>query len=116
MHGHASEAESHGTLGDARALPHREAGVEPQDTWRHQSPSLSGGGPGGKGHVATLEPSHTRRRVWSRGTHGNTGALPCRVAGPWHVTTPEPSSTGRRIWSAGHMATLEPFPVGWCAW
>jgi hypothetical protein len=32
MHGHASEAERHGTRGDARALPHREAGLEPWDT------------------------------------------------------------------------------------
>jgi hypothetical protein len=28
-----------------------------------------------------LEPSYTRRRVWSHGTHGDTGALPYRVAG-----------------------------------
>jgi hypothetical protein len=33
MHGHASEAESHGACGDAGALSHREAGLEPQDVW-----------------------------------------------------------------------------------
>jgi hypothetical protein len=33
MHEHASEAESHMARGDARALPHEEAGLEPQDTW-----------------------------------------------------------------------------------
>jgi hypothetical protein len=60
MHGHASEAESHGAPGDARALPHQEAGLEPG---RHRSPSLSGGGPGAMRHVATPEPSHTGRRV-----------------------------------------------------
>jgi hypothetical protein len=27
------------------------------------------------GHVAALEPSHTKRRVWSHRTRGNTGAL-----------------------------------------
>jgi hypothetical protein len=32
MHGHASEAESHGARGDDRALLHREAGLEVQDT------------------------------------------------------------------------------------
>jgi hypothetical protein len=43
MQGHASEAE---TRGDARTLPHRKAGLEQRNTWRHQSPSLPGGGPG----------------------------------------------------------------------
>jgi hypothetical protein len=33
MHGHASEAESHGARGDAGALSHREVGLEPQDVW-----------------------------------------------------------------------------------
>jgi hypothetical protein len=33
MHGHALEAEGHRALGGSRALPHREAGLEPQDTW-----------------------------------------------------------------------------------
>jgi hypothetical protein len=37
----------HRARGDTRALLHREAGLEPRDTWRHQSPSLPGGGPGG---------------------------------------------------------------------
>jgi hypothetical protein len=32
-YGHASEAESHGARGDARALPHWEAGLEPWNTW-----------------------------------------------------------------------------------
>jgi hypothetical protein len=32
-HGHASEPESHGARGDVKALPHWEAGLEPQDTW-----------------------------------------------------------------------------------
>jgi hypothetical protein len=81
-HGHASELESHGACGDARTLSHWEAGQEPQDTWRHRSPFLLGGGPGGIGHVATLEPSYTGRRVWSHGTHGDIRVLPCRVAGP----------------------------------
>jgi hypothetical protein len=31
-HGHASEVESHVTCGNARALPHREVGLELQDT------------------------------------------------------------------------------------
>jgi hypothetical protein len=34
------------------------------------------------GNVVTPEPSHTGRRVWSRRTRGDTGALPCRVAVP----------------------------------
>jgi hypothetical protein len=63
MHGHASEAEGHGARGDAWALLHREAGLEPQDTWQHRSSSLPGGGPGAMGHVAMLEPSCTWRRV-----------------------------------------------------
>jgi hypothetical protein len=28
------------------------------------------------GHVVALEPSYTRRLVWSHMTHGGTGALP----------------------------------------
>jgi hypothetical protein len=81
MHGHASEAESHGACGDARALPHWETGLEPQDTWPHWIPSLLGGGPRGMGYMVMPEPSRTERWVWSRGTCGDTGALPCRVAG-----------------------------------
>jgi hypothetical protein len=37
---------------------------------------------GTHGHVATTEPSHTRRRVWNRRTRDDTGALPYRVVGP----------------------------------
>jgi hypothetical protein len=33
-------------------------------------------GPRATGHVAALEPSCTRRRVWSHMTRGATGALP----------------------------------------
>jgi hypothetical protein len=33
-------------------------------------------GPRALGHVAALEPSHTRRQVWSHRTHSGTGALP----------------------------------------
>jgi hypothetical protein len=33
MHEHTSEAESQMACGDTRALPHREAGLEPQDMW-----------------------------------------------------------------------------------
>jgi hypothetical protein len=33
-------------------------------------------------HMATPEPSHTGRQVWSHGTRGDTGALPCRAMGP----------------------------------
>jgi hypothetical protein len=104
MHKHTSEAESHGKYGNVRALPYREAGLESQDTWRHRSPSLSGGEPGATGHLATPEPSHTERRVWSRGTHGDTGALPCRGGGPdgmGHMTTVEPFCTERWVWSHG---------------
>jgi hypothetical protein len=32
-------------------------------------------------HVATPEPFHTRKRVWSHGSRGDTEANPCRVAG-----------------------------------
>jgi hypothetical protein len=42
---HLKKAESHGARGDARDLPHREAGLEPWDTWQHRSPSLPGGRP-----------------------------------------------------------------------
>jgi hypothetical protein len=63
MHGHASEAECHEARGDVRALLHREASLGLQVTWRHRNPSLAGGGPGGMGHVVTLESSRTGRRV-----------------------------------------------------
>jgi hypothetical protein len=45
--------------GDARALLHREVGLEPRDMWRHWSPSLSGGMPSAMGHVVTPELSGT---------------------------------------------------------
>jgi hypothetical protein len=77
----ASEAESHGACGDVRALPHQEEVLELQGMWRHRSPSLWGGRPGGTGHMATPEPSHTGRRVWSHGTRDNTRALPYWAAG-----------------------------------
>jgi hypothetical protein len=32
-HSHASRTESYGARDDARALPHREAGLESRDTW-----------------------------------------------------------------------------------
>jgi hypothetical protein len=35
----------HGAHDDARALPHREVGLELWDTWQHRSPSLSSSGP-----------------------------------------------------------------------
>jgi hypothetical protein len=63
MHEHASEAKSHEAHDDARALPHWEASLEPQDMWRHRSAFLSGGRPGGMGHVATPELFHTGRWV-----------------------------------------------------
>jgi hypothetical protein len=132
-HGHTSEAKSHGARGDARALPHQEAGLEPQDTWRHRSPSLLGDEPSAMGNVVTLESSCTGKWVWSRGTCGDTKALPCRMVAPvargmWrrqsppalgdgsgamrHVVTlkrfPAPGA-GLELW--GHVATPEPFPA-----
>jgi hypothetical protein len=104
--------------GDARALPHWETGLEPQDTWRHRSPFLPGGGPGATGHVATPESSRIGRRTWSHKTRRDTRALPCRVAGPvprgtWRHQSPPTPGEGSR--AAGHVATPEPFPVGWRA-
>jgi hypothetical protein len=63
------------------------------DTWRHQSSPLPGGGPGATGHAMTPEPSRTGRRVWNRGTRGDTVALPCREASPvsrgtWRCRSP----------------------------
>jgi hypothetical protein len=59
--------------GGFSALPHQEAGLEPQDTWRYWSivgrcswcvghvatsePSYAGDGLGAARHVVTLEPS-----------------------------------------------------------
>jgi hypothetical protein len=65
--------------GDARSLPRWEADLEPRDTWRHQSPSLSSGVPGATGHVAMLELSDTGTRSGAVSTRGEIGALPCRV-------------------------------------
>jgi hypothetical protein len=82
------------------------------------------------GHVATPEPfpagagpvAHGdaralphREQVWSHGTHGDTGALPCRVAFPmprgtwWCQSSPAP---GAGLEPRGHTATLEPFRAG----
>jgi hypothetical protein len=90
--------------------------------------------PGGlraTGHVATLEPPRTRRRVWSHRARDDTRALPGRWS--WclsHVAMLEPSCVGagleargtRRLWSPflpsdglgalGHVATPEPFLNG----
>jgi hypothetical protein len=73
---------SRGTRGGIRVLPHREAGLVPQDTWRCQSPLKPGGG------------------VWRRGARGDTGVVPCREVGSGtvgHVVTPEPSRAGGGI-------------------
>jgi hypothetical protein len=117
-HGHTSKVESQVARGDVRALPHWETGLEPQDTWRHRSPFLPGGGPGATGHVATPEPSRIGRRTWSHRTRRDTRAPPCRVAGPvprgtWRHQSPPTPGEGSR--AAGHVATPEPFPVGWRA-
>jgi hypothetical protein len=66
-------AEGHWARGGSGALPHQEAGLEPLDTWRYQSPvgrwswcldhvatpepSCAGGGPGATMYVANPEPS-----------------------------------------------------------
>jgi hypothetical protein len=73
------QARWHRAHGDARALPHWEAGLELWDTWRHRSPSLSGGVPGATGHVAIPEPSGTWSRFGAAGTRGYIGALPYGV-------------------------------------
>jgi hypothetical protein len=68
-------AESHWARGGSGALPHHEAGLEPQDTCRYLSPAgrwswclghtvtpeppCAGGGPRATRHVTTLEPSPT---------------------------------------------------------
>jgi hypothetical protein len=76
----------HGTCGDTKALPYREVGLELWDTWLHRSSPLLGGGPSAMGHMVMPEPSCTERRVWNRGTHGDTGALPPREAARCHGT------------------------------
>jgi hypothetical protein len=60
----------------------------PQDTWQHQSPPAPKGGSGTVGHVATPKPSLARRRARCHGTHGDAGALLCRVWGleSWDLT------------------------------
>jgi hypothetical protein len=53
--------------------------------------------------------------VWSRETHGDTRALPYRVAClvPWGMWRCESSSTpGAGLEPRGHAATPESFPVG----
>jgi hypothetical protein len=56
-----------GTHNDTRTLPcrlagpvprglHWKVGLKPWDIWRHWSPSLSGGGPSGTGHVGHQSP------------------------------------------------------------
>jgi hypothetical protein len=84
--------------------------------------------------VAALKPSHTRKRVWSYRTRGDTGVLP--GGGPsasvtWRCQSLPTQGVGVelrdtwRLWSpllpgdgfgaSGHMATPEPFPSGWRA-
>jgi hypothetical protein len=75
-HGHAPEAEGHRARGGSRVLLHQEAGLEPQDTWRYQSPI--GRWSWCLGHVATPEPSCAG---------DEPGAMR-------HVATPEPSPAG----------------------
>jgi hypothetical protein len=75
------------TRGDAKALPHQEAGLESWDTWQHWSPPLLGGGPDAMRHATIPEPSRTRRQVRNRGTRGDTGACPHREAGPMSQDT-----------------------------
>jgi hypothetical protein len=50
-------------------------------------------------HVMTLEPFCTRRRVWSYRAHGDTGALPCRVAGPVACGDDRALPHQERVWS-----------------
>jgi hypothetical protein len=107
-HGHVSWAKGRGACDDARALPRREASLEPRNTWRQRRPSLWGDGPsrtwrpqsppvlgGGSGVVATPEP------------------FPAEWRARLHVATPEPSRTRSGSIAVGHVATPEPFPVGW---
>jgi hypothetical protein len=109
------QAPWHGVHGDARALPHREVGLEPRHMWRHRSPSLPGGGPGGTWrHQSPPAPGDGSgaRDTWqhqipslSGGVQGATG----------HLAMPELSGTRSGSRAMGHMATPEPFPVGWRA-
>jgi hypothetical protein len=68
------------------------------------------------GHVAMPGPSRTGRWVWSRRTRGDTGTIPCRVAGPvprgmWRRQSPLTLGGGSE--AVGYMVTPEPFPAGW---
>jgi hypothetical protein len=76
MHGHASKAEGHRAHGGSKALPHREAGLEPQNTWRYRSPARRWSWC--LGHVATSKPSCA-----------GDGSRAVR-----YVATPEPSPAG----------------------
>jgi hypothetical protein len=60
--------------GDARALPYREAGLEPRDTCRHRSPSMSNGVLSVMGHMAMPKLSDTGSGPGAAGTRGDTGA------------------------------------------
>jgi hypothetical protein len=69
-------------------------------------------GPRATGHVAALEPSHTRRRVWS---HGHVVVpKPCQavILVLDHVATPEPSYAGGRPGATRYVVTPEPSPAG----
>jgi hypothetical protein len=61
------------------------------------------------GHVVMPGPSRTRRRVWSRMTRGDTGVLPCRVAGGWRARCHGARGDARalphreRVWSHEDM-------------
>jgi hypothetical protein len=87
------------------------------------------------GHMAALEPSCTRRRVWSHRTRGDIGVLPgggpgasvtwqrqsfpAQGAGlePWGTwRLRSPLLPGDRLGGLGHVATPEPFPSRWHAW
>jgi hypothetical protein len=90
-HGHISEVEGHMARGGSRALPHREAGLEPLDMWRYQSPverwswclrhvvtsepSYVKDGTRATRHVVTLKPSPTGWWARCHGVHGDAKAL-----------------------------------------
>jgi hypothetical protein len=123
-----SGGESHWARGGSEALPHQEAGLEPQDTWRYRSPtgrwswclghvatpepSYAGGGPGATRHVVTLEPSLARGQARCLRACGNTGALSWQVVcmvprGMWRHQSP--FLTGDTLCAMGHVATPKPF-------
>jgi hypothetical protein len=91
-------------------------------------------GPRATGHMAAPEPSHSRRRVWSHRTRGDTGALPggdpgasvtwqrqslpaqgagLEPRGTWRLRSPLLPGDG--LSASGHVATPEPFPGRWRA-